>query len=110
MWALRHQHANLLINQAIERSRMMLVGSVRQPFRCSRDERYPEIARRSGQIYLYDVLVKQKNGAPRRRQSVPHPGSRRYADAPSATLLTGLGAGEWSPAKPTPDMPIVYLK
>jgi hypothetical protein len=27
------------------------------------------------------------------------PLARRYADAPAATLLTGLGAGEWSPAR-----------
>ena len=27
---------------------------------------------------------------------------RRYADAPAAALLTGLGAGEWSPLRSRP--------
>ena len=37
------------------------------------------------------------NGTPRRGQSVPRPAlRRRYADAPAAALLTGLGAGEWA--------------
>ena len=45
-------------------------------------------------------------GTPRRRQSVPRPvlcaSDRRYADAPAAALLAGLGAGEWPPLRSRP--------
>jgi len=45
------------------------------------------------------ITTIQLRGDPRRGQSVPRPAlRRRYADAPAAALLTGLGAGEWGAA------------
>src|ERR1700682_1364316 len=51
-------------------------------------------------------LAQDHFGPPRRGQSVPlfrrATQRRRYAVAPAGALLTGLGAGEWSPLRSRP--------
>jgi hypothetical protein len=58
-----------------------------------------------------------QNCTPRREQSIPPPRvpfavserRGRYADAPAAALLTGLGAGEWARHSASGARPYAHL-